>query len=98
MHFSKEQVDHLAKLCLLELTPAEIERYTRELNSIIEYVEKLNKLDTSQVEPTYYVVPKINVLREDRVTASFKQQDLLSVVPSHEDGAIKVPKIIENQS
>lgn len=98
MHFSKEQIEHLSKLCLIELLPDEIERYTQELNAIIEYIEKLNKLDTSQVEPTYHVMPKGNVLREDKVIPSFSPQDLLNVVPAHEEGAIKVPKIIEGAS
>lgn len=95
MHITKQLVEHLAKLSLLELTPEEIERYTQELDALMGYFEKLNKLDTSHSDPTFHVEPPANVFREDEVRESFKKEELLSVFPAQEDGAIKVPKIIE---
>jgi len=97
MHISKEIVEHLARLSLLELTPEEIQKYTKEFNSLIEYFEKLSELDTSNVEPTYHVIASVNVLREDLVYETFQVSDLIQNAPAHEDGTIKVPKIIEGQ-
>ncbi len=85
----------MAKLSLLELSPEEVERYTKELDSLMDYFEKLNRLDTSHIDPTFSVEPPVTVFREDEVKESFKKEELISVFPAHEDGAIKVPKIIE---
>ena len=95
MKLSKSQVENVAKLARLELTEAEIDQYTKELSAIMDYVESLNKLDVQGVEPTYHVVPLRNVLREDETRPSFKTEELLSLVPSHDTRSIKVPKIIE---
>ncbi|MBI2646671.1 MAG: Asp-tRNA(Asn)/Glu-tRNA(Gln) amidotransferase subunit GatC [Deltaproteobacteria bacterium] len=95
MHITKQLVEHLAKLSLLELSPEEVERYTQELDSLMGYFEKLNRLDTAHIDPTFHVEPPTNVFREDEVRESFKREDLLPVFPAQEDGAIKVPKIIE---
>jgi len=95
MHITKELVEHLAKLALLELTEEEVTRYTRELDSLIGYFEKLNELNTTHIEPTYQVVPEAIVFREDSVQESFKREEWLKVVPQQEEGAIKVPKIID---
>ena|SRR3989338_5373278 len=95
MHITKELVEHLAKLSLLELSHEEVERYTRELDSLMGYFEKLNKLKTSHMDPTFYVEPPVPVFREDEVKESFKKEELVSIFPFQEDGAIKVPKIID---
>lgn len=95
MHITKELVEHLAKLALLELKPEEIDKYTKDLDSIIQYVEKLNKLNTKDVFPAYHAVPPTDVFREDEVKQSFQVEEFLAVTPSHEDRTIKVPKIID---
>lgn len=95
MHITKELIHHLAKLALLELTSEEEKRYASELDSLIGYFEKLQEVDTSHVQPTYHVVPLRNVLRPDEAKKTFGITDLMSVVPLHEEGAIKVPKIID---
>lgn len=95
MHITKELIEHLAKLSLLELKPEEIQKYTQELDEILQYVEKLKQLDTKDVLPTYHAVPPADVFREDEVKKSFNVEEFLAVTPSHEDRTIKVPKIIE---
>ena len=95
VHITKQLVEHLAKLSLLELSSEEIERYTQELDSLMGYFEKLNRLETSHIDPTFHVESPIPVFREDEVRPSFKREELLPVFPAQEEGAIKVPKIIE---
>ncbi len=95
MHITQELIHHLTELALLELTPEEETRYAKELDGLIGYFEKLQEIDTSKVEPTYHAVPIRNVLRPDDVKKTFKIDDLIAVLPFHEEGAIKVPKIID---
>jgi aspartyl-tRNA(Asn)/glutamyl-tRNA(Gln) amidotransferase subunit C len=63
--------------------------------SILEYVDKLNELDTSNVEPTSHVMPVKNVFREDRTENSYDREKILANAPSTEDGCFKVPKVVE---
>ncbi len=95
MHITKQLVEHLAKLSLVELSPEEISKYTQELDALMGYFEKLNKLDTSHIDPTFHVELPTHVFREDEVKSSFPREELLPMFPAEEDGAIKVPKIIE---
>lgn len=95
MKISPEEVERLAKLAWLKLDPEEVKRYSQELSSILDYVETLNQLDTSQVSPTYHVVPQKSHLRKDEIGRSLSQEEFLSMVPAHEEGAVKVPKIID---
>jgi aspartyl-tRNA(Asn)/glutamyl-tRNA(Gln) amidotransferase subunit C len=64
---SKKQVKHLIQLSKLELSDEEVEVYQKELSSILDYVKKLNKIDTSSVEPTAHAAGVENVMREDEV-------------------------------
>ncbi|MBI4531946.1 MAG: Asp-tRNA(Asn)/Glu-tRNA(Gln) amidotransferase subunit GatC [Candidatus Latescibacteria bacterium] len=88
-------VEHVIKLARLQFDEEEKGRLTRDLNRILDYVEKLNELDTSDVEPTSHVLPLSNVFREDVVTPSTPRDLLLSNAPSTERGFFKVPKVIE---
>jgi len=98
MRLRVEQVEHVAKLSYLELTPEELEHYTKDLTSIIRYIEKLNELDTKKVEPTYQVNAVTNIMREDEVKESLTTSELLQMAPEHDNHAIQVPKIIELES
>lgn len=86
MSLNKEQVKHVAKLANLPLTPREEEKYTEQLSDILGYVEQLNSMDTSQVEPTFNVSGKENVLREDETAASLSQEEALANAPKKENG------------
>ncbi len=94
MKISQEQVEHVALLARLELTEAEKNTYTEHLNSILEYAELLNKLDTSGVPPTAHPLPLNNVFREDSVKPSLEQDVALANAPEAENGFFKVPKIL----
>lgn len=72
---SKDQVLHIAKLARLTLTDAEVEKLPAELTSILNYVEQLQKVDTSKVEPTAQVTGQKNSVREDIVIAPIADPD-----------------------
>jgi aspartyl-tRNA(Asn)/glutamyl-tRNA(Gln) amidotransferase subunit C len=92
---TQEQVEHVAKLARLALSPEEMERLASQLSEILDYVEKLNRLDTSGVEPTSHVIPLSNVFREDRARPSLPQEKALQNAPEAEAGFFQVPRIIE---
>ncbi|MCX7923802.1 MAG: Asp-tRNA(Asn)/Glu-tRNA(Gln) amidotransferase subunit GatC [Clostridia bacterium] len=95
MKITKETIQHVANLARLNLTEQEKEKLTYEMENIISYVDKLNELDTSGIEPTAHVLPVKNVFREDKTKKSFDREKILANAPSQEDGCFKVPKIVE---
>lgn len=92
---TKEQVEHVAKLARLSLTEEEKELYTKQLSSILDYIDQLNQVKTEGVEPMTQPIPKVNVLREDVVKKQFERQDVLKNAPHEEYGFFRVPKIGE---
>lgn len=95
MKITKKDVEHVAKLARLRLTEEEKEKFGKQLSDILEYVEKLNELDTARVEPISHVVPLKNVMREDDVKPSLPVEEALANAPAREGKYFKVPKIIE---
>jgi aspartyl-tRNA(Asn)/glutamyl-tRNA(Gln) amidotransferase subunit C len=95
MKITKKEVEHVAKLARLELSEQEKEKLTDQLSSILTYVEKLNELDTSGVEPTSHVLDINNVMRDDVAEESLTQERALANAPDKAAGHFKVPKIIE---
>lgn len=93
-----EQVRKVAKLARLALTEAEIEEFTGQLGAILGYVEKMNELDTSRVEPLAHCLPISNVLRADEVRPSLGTEMTLSNAPDSDGPFFKVPKILEDSS
>ena len=89
------EIDHVALLARLELKDEEKELFSKQVGSIIEYVDKLNELDIDDVEPTAHVLPIKNVFREDELRDSFPREKALQNAPRKNDGFYKVPKIIE---
>ena len=90
---SKIDVNKIAQLAYLKLTDAESERIGKHLRQVIDYIDHLNKLDTSSIEPTSHVLPINNVFREDKVCKS-TDIDYLAGSPAHNKGHYEVPKII----
>lgn len=90
-----EQVRHVAMLARLELSEAEERRLCGELGAILGYVDQLNELDTSAVEPTAQVGEQGTPAREDEVTNRPAPQEMLANAPAREGNFFKVPKIIE---
>ena len=95
MKITSEEIRHVAILARLDLTPDEQERLTGQLGRILEYMDKLNELDTAGVEPMSHAVDVVNVLRPDRAVNQPQTEALLSNAPAREDDFLSVPKIIE---
>lgn len=92
---SRKEVEHVANLARLQLTEEEAERYTKDLNAILEFAAKLNELDTSNVTPTSHATDVKNVMREDRNRPSLSRDEALRNAPDQEDGQFKVPAVFE---
>ncbi len=98
MKVSPEDVLYVSELANLELTEAERERMLRDLNSILEYVGRLNPLDTSGVPPMAQVSAGMapdSALRPDQTRPSLPHQDALRNAPQNDGEFFKVPKVIE---
>lgn len=95
MKISIREVEHVAKLARLELQDQEKEKFAEQLSSILTYVEKLNELDTSKIEPTLHVLDIKNVMRDDVSGPSLPRERALSNAPDKAAGHYRVPKIIE---
>ena len=89
------EIDHVALLARLKLTDSEKTLFSEQVGSIIDYIEKLNELDTADVEPTAHVLPIKNVFREDSERASLPRNKVLQNAPKKDDVFYRVPKIIE---
>ena len=95
MKITTEMVDYISELSRLKLPQEEKERMTVELERIIAYMDTLNALDTSGVEPMSHVFPVKNVLREDEEVPSFDRSELLKNAPASDGEAFLVPKTVE---
>ncbi len=94
MAISREDVLHVSKLARLELSEAEIEKFTGQLGDILDYISKLNELDTKDVPPTAHVLEITNVFREDKVDAP-RIGSIEEIAPEFHKGHFRVPKVIE---
>lgn len=94
MRVTKELVIHIAELAHLKLKEDEIEKFQNELNQILEYVDKLNEIDTSNVAPLSHPLSTINVFREDIVEKSILREEALKNAPEATEEFFKVPKVI----
>ncbi len=90
-----KEVEHVANLARLEFNEEEKKKLAQQLAKILDYIDQLNKLDTTNVEPTSHVIPVKNVVRPDVVKPSLSKEEALSNAPSNLDGLFEVPKIIE---
>ena len=91
----KMDIEKVARLARLELSEEERETFGNQMEQILTYMEQLNRLDTTGVEPTSHAIPIYNVFREDEVKPSIPQEEVLAIAPDEEDGHFKVPRIIE---
>jgi len=92
------QVRKVAKLSRLELTEAEVEEFTGQLSAILDYVEKMNDLDTTNVEPLAHCLPISNVFRQDLAKESLGTEKALTNAPQRDGEFFKVPKILDDSS
>ncbi|MHC4647908.1 MAG: Asp-tRNA(Asn)/Glu-tRNA(Gln) amidotransferase subunit GatC [Planctomycetota bacterium] len=94
----EQQVRKVAKLSRLQLTDAEVEEFTGQLSAILDYVEKMNELDTGNVEPLAHCLPVSNVFREDVVRQSLGTEKALANAPQQDGEFFRVPKILDDGS
>jgi len=90
-----QQVEHVALLARLELTPEEKTKLTEDLNVILEHFERLQELDATGVEPTSHAIPMQNVFRADEVRPSLPREAILAEAPDAREGYFVVPRIVE---
>jgi aspartyl-tRNA(Asn)/glutamyl-tRNA(Gln) amidotransferase subunit C len=91
---TRQEVLHVALLARLELSEAEEERMTSQLNGILDYMDKLNELETKDIEPTTHAIQLQNVFRADCVEASLDRKDSLANAPGTDGVNFVVPKVI----
>lgn len=96
MKIDREQVKKVAHLARLEITPQEEEEFTTQLSSILEYVEQLNELDTTDVPPTTRAIETSNITRDDRLNPFSNKEKLLDQAPLREDNYFRVPQILSS--
>lgn len=95
MKIDNATVDKIAHLARLEFEKEAKEQIIKDMNNMLVFVEKLNELDTSDVEPLIYMSNETNVLREDNVKHDITQQEALKNAPKKDSDYFKVPKVIE---
>lgn len=92
---SDETMKYVGILAKLELSQEERERARKDMEEMLDYIDKLNELDTSGVEPMSHVFPVDNVFREDVVTNGDDRENMLKNAPEVRGGSYQVPKTVE---
>ncbi len=98
MALSAKEIDYIAKLARLGLSDSEKKKYSKELSQILDYMNKLNEVDTKDVEPTSQVTGLINVFRKDENPFGVEPEKIKKIIgqaPEREDNFIKTKPIIE---
>ena len=95
MSVSKEDVKHIAKLSKLKLTEKELEKYTNELSSIVDFANELSNISVEGIKPTAHILDIKNVFRKDEVQPSYDREEILKNAPSKDAGCVSVPKVVE---
>lgn len=95
--FSKETIDYISKLALLDLSDDEKQKLSKQLNNILSYFKKLNDLDTEEVEPVRHPIEGLtNVFREDEPWEGLTQKEALKNAEHKKDGYFKAPRILKD--
>ena len=92
---SDETIDYVGILAKLDLSPEEKEAAKKDMGRMLDYIDMLNELDTSAVEPMSHVFTMTNVFREDVVTNGDDRDNMLKIAPECKDGSYMVPKTME---
>ncbi|MDD6615952.1 MAG: Asp-tRNA(Asn)/Glu-tRNA(Gln) amidotransferase subunit GatC [Lachnospiraceae bacterium] len=92
---SDETMEYVGILAKLELTDEQKQQAKKDMERMLDYIDKLNELDTSAVEPMSHVFPVHNVFREDEVTNGDDREAILANAPAQKEGAFVVPKTVE---
>ncbi|MBM4176909.1 MAG: Asp-tRNA(Asn)/Glu-tRNA(Gln) amidotransferase subunit GatC [Ignavibacteria bacterium] len=94
MAVTREEVKHIAKLAKLSLSEEEEVSFQKEMTSILNYMDKLNQINTENVEPLSHPIPVENVFRADKVEPSISRDEALKNAPDATQEFFKVPKVI----
>ncbi len=97
MAVTVKDVEYVAGLARLSFSPVEKEQLTQELNEILRYMEQLNSLDTSSVEPLAHVISLENAFRDDVRVPGLARDEALMNAPAHSGKFFKVPKVIDER-
>ena len=92
---SDETIEYVGILAKLELNDQEKEEAKKNMERMLDYIDQLNELDTTGIEPMSHIFPVTNVFREDVVTNGDEHEQTLANAPEAKDGAFKVPKTVE---
>ena len=92
---SEETIDYVGILAKLFLTDEEKEQARSDMQKMLDYIDKLNELDTSDIEPMSHIFDFDNVFREDVVTNTDDRDNMLANAPQEYDGQYQVPKTVE---
>ena len=95
MNISKDTVRYVANLARINLAEQELEKFSRQLDDILRYIDQLKEIDVSKIQPTVHVLPVKNVKRRDSRRESLKIKEVLNNAPQKEGNFFKVPKVIE---
>lgn len=88
-------IDHVANLARIALTPEEKTKFAAQLNDVLHYIEQLKRVDVSNVEPTAHAFPVYNVWADDVAAPSLPVEAALKNAPAQRDNMISVPKVVE---
>jgi len=94
---SISEVEHIAKLSRLELTPEEKEKFANQLSGVLEYVSQLNEVETADIDPTAQVTGLKNIYVKDRISNPESQFELLNNVPKLNGTAIQIPAVFNEE-
>lgn len=94
MALTRKEVEHVAMLARLKLSEKEKEMFGEQLSAILDYMNKLNDLNTENIEPIAHVLPISNVFRDDVACQEISREEMLANAPLEEDGQFKVPRIV----
>ena len=94
MEIKREEVMHIANLSNLNLSDAEIDKYTEDMKAIVEFANKVNEIDTSSVKETAFATDSVNVFRKDEIKTSMDRKELLQNAPSSNGEAYSIPHVL----
>ncbi len=95
---NEDTVRHIATLSRLKLSDEEVQEFTEELTAILSYINQLEEVDVTNVEPTAHAIAVSNVLRADEIKPSLAQEKALANAPAREGSFFKVPKVLDQDT
>lgn len=95
MEITRDTVKYVAHLARIELAQKELEVLSLQLQDILTFIDKLQQIETGNIQPTSHILPVQNVLREDSIKQSLPPEEALKNAPAREEGFFVVPKVIE---